>query len=410
MTLLIIRKPRAASENRMFSTIVHIGREFDKQNRARLCSRKVRLRSLPSPEGRGWTATAFSSAGAGRVRGELQGEEGLRFGVRQLAAAFLRRKLASGRVSSKLERQKRQQAAALQTCLLVAALSTLLPAAASARIVKDQTGRVVNVPENPHRLVSLAPNITEIVYALGLGDELVGDTDNCDFPPQAKNKPHVGTMVNPSLERIVALKPDLALGTPEANRRETADQLERLGIPLYGVTASTLAGTLASIEDLGRILGRAAEARSLVAQMQARIDRIEERIEGQPKPKVLFVVWYRPLITVGPNTFIADVVRAAGGIPIGDNLKGEWPRLTLEELLPQNPDVILFPKTESFSPSTEEFESLPGWKDLRAVKEGRMFFVSETIMRPGPRLVDALEELAGILHPGVACRNGDKPV
>ena len=283
--------------------------------------------------------------------------------------------------------------------ILVATLSILLSSTGSARMFKDQTGRMVNVPENPHRLVSLAPNITEIVYALGLGDELVGDTDNCDFPPQAKSKPHVGTMVNPSLERIVALKPDLALGTPEANRRETADQLERLGIPVYGVTASTLHGTVASIEDLGKVLGRSAEATRLVAQMQARIDRIENRIKGQPEPRVLFVVWYRPLITVGPHTFIADVIRAAGGIPIGADLKGEWPRLTLEELLPLNPDVILFPKTESFSPSLGEFRGLPGWKDLRAVKGGRMDFVSETIERSGPRLVDALEELANILHP-----------
>ena len=284
---------------------------------------------------------------------------------------------------------------------LAVTLSALVPAntTATARMVKDQTGRMVNVPENPHRLVSLAPNITEIVYALGLGDELVGDTDNCDFPPQAMSKPHVGTMVNPSLERIVALKPDLALGTPEANRRETADQLERLGIPVYGATASTLEGTLASIEDLGKVLGRAAESSRLVAQMQARIDRIENRIKGQPQPKVLFVVWYRPLITIGPHTFIADVIRAAGGVPIGADLKGEWPRLTLEELLPLDPDVIIFPKTESFSPSLKEFRDLPGWKDLRAVKDGRMFFVSETIERSGPRLVDALEELADILHP-----------
>ncbi len=287
----------------------------------------------------------------------------------------------------------------LPACVLAATLLVLLPAAGSARTVKDQTGRMVNVPENPHRLVSLAPNITEIVYALGLGDELVGDTDNCDFPPRATSKPHVGTMVNPSLERIVALKPDLALGTPEANRRETADQLERLGVPVYGVTANTLAGTLASIEELGKVLGRAAEASRLVAQMQARIDRVENRIKGQPEPRVLFVVWYRPLITVGPGTFIADVIRAAGGSPIGENLKGEWPRLTLEELLPLNPDAILFPKTESFSPSLEEFRALPGWKDLRAVKDGRMCFVSETIERSGPRLVDALEELANLLHP-----------
>jgi iron complex transport system substrate-binding protein len=286
------------------------------------------------------------------------------------------------------------------SCVLAVILLALLPAAGSARTVKDQTGRMVNVPENPRRLLSLAPNITEIIYALGLGDELVGDTDNCDYPPQAKSKPHVGTMVNPSLERIVSLKPDLALGTPEANRRETADQLERLGIPLYGVTAKTLEGTLASIQDLGRVLGRTAEADRLVATLRARIERVENRIKGQAEPKVLFVVWYRPLITIGPGTFIADVVRAAGGIPVGENLKGEWPRMTLEELMPLNPDVILFPKTESFSPGLEEFRGLPGWKDLRAVKNDRMYFVSETIERSGPRLVDALEELANILHPG----------
>ena len=290
--------------------------------------------------------------------------------------------------------------------LIAAILSFSLSTAAAGRVVKDQTGRTVNLPDNPRRLVSLAPNITETVYALGLGAELVGDTDYCDYPPEAEKKPHVGTMVNPSLERIVALKPDLALGTPEANRRETADQLERLGIPLYGVTASTLAGTLASIEDLGQILGHAAEARSLVAKLQVRIDRVEKRIAGQPKPKALFVVWYRPLITVGPNTFIADVIRAAGGIPVGEDLKGEWPRLSLEELVPQNPDVILFPKAESFSPTLDEFQSLPGWKNLRAVKEGRMYFVSETIMRPSPRLVDALEELASVLHPAVAFHTG----
>jgi iron complex transport system substrate-binding protein len=258
---------------------------------------------------------------------------------------------------------------------------------------------MVQVPDHPRRLVSLAPNITEIIYALGLGGELVGDTDNCDFPPQATSKPHVGTMVNPSLERIVALKPDLVLGTPEANRRETADQLERLGIPVYGVAARTLAGTLASLDDLGRVLGQGAEAGALVAQLQARTDRVQKRIAGRPRPRVLFVVWYRPLITVGPNTFIADVIRSAGGAPIGEKLRGEWPRLTLEELLPEDPSVILFPKTESFSPGLDDFRRLPGWKDLGAVKEGRMFFVSETIMRPGPRLVDALEELAGILHP-----------
>lgn len=270
---------------------------------------------------------------------------------------------------------------------------------ASAREVTDQTGRRVNVPEHPQRVVSLAPSITEIVYALGLGDRLVGDTDYCDYPPEAKRKPHVGAVLNPSLEKIVALKPDLVLGTAEANRRETADQLERLGIPLYGLTAHTLEETLDSIVDLGKVLGREEASRGLVARLRARIDAVERQVSGQARPKVLFVVWYRPLITAGPRTFIADVIARAGGVSISNDLRGEWPRLSLEEVLRRHPDVILFPRTESFSPGLDEFQRLPGWKDLRAVRDRRLFFVSEAVMHPSPRLVDALEEVAGILHP-----------
>jgi iron complex transport system substrate-binding protein len=189
------------------------------------------------------------------------------------------------------------------------------------------------------------------------------------------------------------------LGTPEANRRQTADQLEHFGIPLYGVTAHTLDETLRSIEDLGKVLGREEAARVLVGQLRARIDSVERQVGSQSRPKVLFVVWYRPLITAGPQTFIADVIRRAGGTSISNDLRGDWPRLSLEEVLRRDPDVILFPKTESFSPGLEEFARLPGWKDLRAVKNHQMYFISETIMRPSPRLVDALEEVAKILHP-----------
>jgi len=283
--------------------------------------------------------------------------------------------------------------------IFLAAAAFVAFASAPARQVTDQTGRRVNIPENPQRLISLAPSITEIVYALGLGDRLVGDTDYCDYPPEAKRKPHVGAMLNPSLEKIVALKPDLVLGTVEANRRATVDQLERLGLPLYGLTARNLDETLHSIEDVSSVLGRAEVSQKLVASLRARIDAVEKRVSGQKRPKVLFVVWDRPLITAGPQTFIADVIARAGGASISQDLRGDWPRLGLEEVLRREPDVILLPRTESFSSSLEDFRKLPGWRDLRAVREGRLYFVSETIMRPCPRLVDALEEVAAILHP-----------
>ena len=272
--------------------------------------------------------------------------------------------------------------------------------ALSVRVVTDQTGRRVNLPDHPRRLISIAPSITETLYALGLGVRLVGDTDYCDYPPEARALPHVGALLNPSLEKIVALKPDLVLGTDEANRRETADQLERLGIPLYGVTAHTVEGTIQSLEDLGRVLDWEQPTAKIVTDLRARVGAVERQVQGRPRPKVLFVVWYRPLITAGSATFISDVIHCAGGVSISDDLKGEWPHMSVEEVLKRAPEVILFPRTEAFAPSLDEFQKLPGWRDLAAVRNHHLYLVSETIMRPSPRLIDALEEVAKILQPG----------
>ncbi len=269
---------------------------------------------------------------------------------------------------------------------------------ASARVVTDQTGRRVNLPDHPRRLLSIAPSITETLYELGLGDRLVGDTDYCDYPPQARTLPHVGALLNPNLEKIVQLKPDLVLGTDEANRRETADQLERLGIPLYGVTAHTVDGTLQSLQDLGHILDWDQPTDKLVASLRARVAAVEKQAQGHPRPKVLFVVWYRPLITAGKQTFISNVIHCAGGDSISDDLSNEWPHMGLEEVLNRAPDIILLPKTEAFAPGLDEFEKLPGWRDLAAVKQHHVYFVAETIMRPSPRLIDALEEVARIIR------------
>ena len=269
----------------------------------------------------------------------------------------------------------------------------------SQHVVTDQTGRHVNVPDHPQRLISLAPSITETIYALGLGDRIVGDTTYCDYPPQARLKPHVGALLNPSLEKIVALKPDLVLGTADSNRRETADQLERLGIPLYGLSAHSVKDTLSSIEDLGQVLDQDTRARTLVASLGHRVEVVKGSVANLPRPKVLFVVWYQPLITAGPHSFIADAIRIAGGDSISDDLSQDWPRLSLEDALHRDPDIILFSKSESFSPALDQFQHLPGWKDFRAVKNHRLYFVSDTINRPSPRLIDALEEVAHILHP-----------
>jgi iron complex transport system substrate-binding protein len=310
------------------------------------------------------------------------------------------------RASIKCSRRRAANGRAVARALLFALLG-VTPVFAG-RMVTDQTGRRVEVPDRPARLVSLAPSITETLFALGLGERVVGNTDYCEVPAEARLKPHVGSILSPSLEKIVTLRPDLVLGSPSANRRETAERLARLGIPLYGVAAQTVDETLASIADLGKLLGRETEAARLVGELRQRIDAVTKRVSGREPPKVLFVVWYRPLTTAGARTFISDVIRRAGGDPINHGLSGEWPRLSLEEALRLDPDVILFPRSQSFSPEPEEFQSLPGWRNLRAVKRRRMYVISDAIIRPSPRLVDSLEEVARILHPEGAGKPEDE--
>ena len=280
-------------------------------------------------------------------------------------------------------------------------------AAGSTHVVTDEVGRRVEVPNHPERIISLVPSITETLYALGLGEKIAGDTDYCDFPADATKKPHVGAVQNPSIEKIVALKPDLVLGSPEGNRREVIDQLARVGIPLYGVSDHDLHDVLKSIRDLGELLGAQNQAAALDSGLEHRVQAIQEQVKGQPKPRVLFVTWYQPLITIGPDSFVADVIRRAGGVSISDDLSGEWPRLSLEAVLARHPDVILMPRTQSYSPSLDEFRRLAGWRDLAAVRQGRVYFVTDAIVHPSPRLVDALEEVTRVLHPGEPA--GERP-
>ncbi len=281
----------------------------------------------------------------------------------------------------------------------MALLSNVLASPLAARMLTDQTGRRVDVPEHPARIVSLSPAVTETLFLLGLGDKVVGVTDSCEFPPEAKSRPSIGSTLNPSIEKILTLKPDLVIGSPQANRRETADQLARVRIPLYGVTAQTVDETLTSITDLGRAVSREAEAKDLVQKLQARLDAVTRRIAGRKPPRVLFVVWFRPLMTAGSHTFLSDVIRRAGGAPLGSELQGEWPKLSVEEALRLQPDVLLFPQTQAFAPNLKEIRTLAGWKDMKAVMDGRIYFVSDTIVRASPRLLDALEEIARDLHP-----------
>ncbi len=274
------------------------------------------------------------------------------------------------------------------------------PTPPAMREVVDEAGRTVRVPLLPSRIVSLAPSLTETLYALGVQDRLVGNTDYCDYPPDAQKKKKVGGIVNPNLEEIAALHPDLVLVTKEINRLETVRALDALGIPAYATHARNVDDILSTTQKLADLLGVPEAGKSLTADLQARLSVLRSKLEPLPPSRVLFIVWTRPLISVGRNTFIADALRKADATSIVDALQ-DWPQMNLEEVVRLQPDYLVFAASHSES-AAHEFDALsllPGWQLLDAVRNRRFAVISEAVNRPAPRIVSAIEDLARQLHP-----------
>jgi len=271
----------------------------------------------------------------------------------------------------------------------------------SVRELMDEVGRKVQIPQEVHRVVSLAPNLTEIVFALGEGNHLAGDTDFCDYPAEAAQKPHVGGPVNPNLEEIVSLMPDLVLATKSINRRETVNALDHVGLPVFvSDDPHSVEGMIASVEHLGSALGAEKSAAMLAEDLRGRLSDLDRRLAGAAPRRVLFVVWTDPLISVGRGTFIEDALRRAGGRSVV-NTKTEWPHVSMEEIVRLQPEVLVFASAHAGSTQRDidELRARPGWKNLAAMQHGNIVVVSDAINRPAPRMVDAIEHLARALHP-----------
>ena len=268
------------------------------------------------------------------------------------------------------------------------------------REVTDETGRSVRIPQPVRRIVSLAPSLTETVYALGLQDRLVGDTEFCDYPPDAQKKTKVGGAVNPSLEQIGALHPDLVLVTKGLNRLETVHALDNLGISSYATDPHTVNDIIASSKRLADLLGVPDAGASVAAEMERQLAALRQRLASSPAKRVLFVVWHQPLISVGKHTFIADALRYAGAVSIVD-AEQDWPQVSLEEAARLQPDYLAFAAShsEASPPGLEALSTLPGWRIMDAVSNRRYAVISDAVNRPAPRIVSAIEELARQLHP-----------
>ena len=271
----------------------------------------------------------------------------------------------------------------------------------------DEIGRKVEVPTVVKRIVSLAPNLTEIVFALGEGDHLAGDTDFCDYPAEATQKPRVGGPINPNLEQVVALAPDLVLATKAINRRETVEALARIGLPVFVTDPHSVDDVIASIERIGKVLDADKNAALLTEGLRERLSALDRRIAGAAPRRVLFVVWSDPLISVGSGTFIADALRRAGARSVVD-ASAEWPRINFEEIVRLQPEFLVF-ASEHHTDTQHALNSLrmrPGWRDLDALRRGNIVIVSDAINRPAPRLVEAVEQLARAFHPDSIARGG----
>jgi len=298
--------------------------------------------------------------------------------------------------------------AARAAALFLVCLSSLRAQASSpatppqpvTREVVDEVGRRVRIPVTISRIVSLAPSLTETLYTLGVQDRLVGDTVYCDYPPDAQKKVKVGGAIDPNLEQIAALHPDLVLLTKTLNRLDTVRALDRLGIPSYATDPHTVDQIISSTQKLATVLNVPDAGKSVADDMQRQLAVLNEKLGPLPPKRVLFIVWTEPLISVGKNTFIADALRKAGATSIVDSGQ-DWPQVSLEEVVHLQPDYLVFASSHSGA-ADNDFEALAnraGWRILDAVRERHYAVISDAVNRPAPRIVSAIEDLARQRHP-----------
>jgi iron complex transport system substrate-binding protein len=248
------------------------------------------------------------------------------------------------------------------------------------------------------RIVSLSPSTTEILFAAGLGARIVGVTTFCDYPEEAKRKPKIGGMSNPSLEAVVSLRPDIVVMTKDGNPQEFVQRLHSLKIRTYVFESFTIPELPGGIRAMGAALNEKENFNSLASDIERTMARFKRLNTGQ-REKVLFVVWPEPLIVAGHKTAADDAIRLLGGINIAGNAKGRYPKYSIEEVLRQSPDIIFVGKgmTEKGREDMKKLSAnlIKRIAGVPAVRNKKVFFVSDSLFRLGPRVIDGIKELAG---------------
>ncbi len=288
----------------------------------------------------------------------------------------------------------------LFSVLLICFLYILVNSPIMSKTVVDEVGRTVEVPDNPKRIIALAPSVTEIVYEVGKGHHLVGVTRFSDYPEEANYLPKVGSYVHLDLEKIVALEPDLCIGIKDGNTYSVVKRLEQFNIPVYAINPQNLDSVMTSIGNIGTLLGQGKRAEELVGRMEQRILRIKNRLDSvQKRPGVFFQIGIKPIVSVGTRTFIHDLIVTAGGRNLTSG-SIPYPRYSREQVLELKPELIVISSMAREAAFEEEKRKWSQWSDIPAVKHNRISIVDSNLFdRPTSRLVTGLEILAHLFHP-----------
>jgi iron complex transport system substrate-binding protein len=286
----------------------------------------------------------------------------------------------------------------LRLCQIIAlVLVSLCQHARGSISLIDDLGRTVTLPSVPARIVSLAPSVTETLFALGAGDQIIGVTDFCNYPEETRLKARVGGMVNPNIEVIAALKPDLIVISMEGNIREDFARLTGFGVPVFVTNPRTLNDIRRSIEQLGILTNRVSEATLLTQRFTHRSDSLATLSVVKERRALLFVS-LQPLIVAGRNTFLNDMMVRAGAINLAAPTVSTYSVYSRETVITDNPDVILV-TSDAVGHVADVDQAYPEWKSLAAVRTHNVFLIdADLISRPGPRAVDGLEALYHIIH------------
>ena len=276
-----------------------------------------------------------------------------------------------------------------------------------AEVFIDAMQRQVTVPRPVKRVVSMAPNVTEILFAIDLDEEIIGVTDFCDYPDAARQKPKIGGYYNPSIETILSLAPDLVIGTPDGYSKERVEKLDQSEISVFIVNPQKIDEVLETMLTLGKVTGKDDVANRVVEDLRMRVEVVRKKVNSIPvekRPKVFYEIGHDPLITAGPGNFVDNLIRTAGGINIAGDAPTDWPRYSIEAVIMEEPDVIITAPHVSSGETTATEADMSIWqkyKTIPAVQNSRIYSVNpDILLRSGPRIVDGLEELHRLFAEG----------